>query len=196
MKDLLLLKVICLFLYINSFRIHYMKVVFLACLFTFNSFGIIFGQEDIRWIKWSELEAYQQSAPKKVYIDIYTEWCGWCKKMDKTTFKDPAIVEYLNNNFYCIKFDAETKEELFYNGEKYTYIKLGKSGYHKLAAQLMQGKMSYPTSVFLDEKNTVIQPIAGFIDTQLFEQIIHYFGSNSHKSIPWAKYNYTSARIR
>ena len=50
--------------------------------------------------------------PKKIFIDVYTDWCGWCKRMDNTTFKDSVMVKFLNDNFYCVKLNAEQKEDI------------------------------------------------------------------------------------
>jgi hypothetical protein len=44
---------------------------------------------------------------KKIFIDLYTDWCGWCKKMDASTFLEPKLVEYMNKNYHCIKFNTE-----------------------------------------------------------------------------------------
>src|ERR1035441_704797 len=66
---------------------------------------------EIHWItSIDELQAKMQQNPKKVYIDMYTGWCGWCKKMDATTFSNPALIKYMNNNFYAVKLDAERQD--------------------------------------------------------------------------------------
>uniref|UniRef100_A0A3Q2YUK7 Spermatogenesis-associated protein 20-like TRX domain-containing protein n=1 Tax=Hippocampus comes TaxID=109280 RepID=A0A3Q2YUK7_HIPCM len=49
---------------------------------------------------------------KKVFIDIYTDWCGWCKKMDKDTFQNPEVAAYMNENFLMVKMDAEGKDPI------------------------------------------------------------------------------------
>ena len=59
------------------------------------------------------------SPPKKVFIDLYTSWCGWCKRMDATTFKQRAIVEYMNQKYYAVKFDAETRDTINFNGHSF-----------------------------------------------------------------------------
>ncbi len=75
-------------------------------------------------------QAYKASkvVDKPLFIDVYTSWCGWCKRMDQTTFKDPAVVSYLNANFHPVKFDAETKDtiqflERTYLNSQSTYVK-------------------------------------------------------------------------
>ena len=52
-------------------------------------------------------------------MDVYTDWCGWCKRMDATTFENPAIAKYMSENFYCVKFNAESQKEVTFKGQKY-----------------------------------------------------------------------------
>lgn len=81
-----------------------------------------FGQNHSGPINWyTPEEAYQAylKEPKPMFIDVYTDWCGWCKRMDATTFQDQNIANYLNANFYPIKLDAETRETIDFNGKKY-----------------------------------------------------------------------------
>ena len=125
---------------------------------------------------------------KKIFIDVYTEWCGWCKRMDETTFTDPKVVKYLNDNFYAVKFDAEQKQDITFNGKTYHFTKVGNRGYHELAAEWLNNRMSYPTSVYLDEEFKVIQPLPGFLEAARFEAIINYFASDSYKRTPWESY--------
>lgn len=163
---------------------HYVGVI----IFIFTSVTVSEAQK-IKWLSWEEAIEASAKEEKKIFVDIYTQWCGWCKKMDATTFSDPNIVKYINENYYAIKFDAELKEDIQLNGKVYKYIKMGKSGYHELVAELTRGQLSYPTIVFLDEKMNLIQPIPGFRDPKSFEMIMHYFAEDYHISTPWKKYS-------
>ena len=70
----------------------------------------IYGySQEINWISIEEAEIANKKEPRKVFIDVYTDWCGWCKKMDASTFEDPQIIKYLNENYYCVKLDGEDK---------------------------------------------------------------------------------------
>jgi thioredoxin-related protein len=146
------------------------------------------GQNKIRWMTWEEAMAKQEKSPRKIFIDVYTEWCTWCKKMDGYTFHQDHIAKYVNENYYPIKFDAEYKNPIEFMGTSYNYVKTFKGGYHELAAFLLQGKLSYPTIVFLDEKNNLIQAIQGFQGPLDFEMIIHFFGEDFHKTTNWRKF--------
>lgn len=144
--------------------------------------------QSIDWVSWDEAVNLNELEPKKLFVDVYTEWCGWCKKMDASTFSHPKIVEYINENYYSIKFDAEYKGDIELNGRVYKYVDSGKKGYHELAKEILKGQMSYPTVVFMDENFLLIQPIKGFQDVKTFNQIIHYFGEDYHKRTPWQKF--------
>ncbi len=153
------------------------------------------GQNKIKWMTLEEALAANKVHPKKLVVDIYTDWCMWCKRMDKQTFQKDHIARYINKNYYAVKFDAEsTKNDIEFNGNIYKYTKKGRKGYHELAVALAHGQLSYPTVVFLDEKLSIIQPIPGFQDAQMFELIMTYFSDNHYKNTPWASYtrNYKS----
>lgn len=148
----------------------------------------ISGQNKIKWLSWEEAIEKSKKEKRKIFVDIYTDWCGWCKKLDKTTFAEDHIAKYVNANYYAVKFNAEMESSIILKGVEYKFIRNGVRGYHDLAAQLLQGKMSYPSMVFLDEELNMIQAIPGFQDIKTFEMIVSYFGSNSHRAIPWNKY--------
>lgn len=147
--------------------------------------------DKIAWLTWDEAIEMNEKAPRKIVVDIYTEWCGWCKRMDASTFAQPEIADYINANYYAVKFDAEYKEDIIFKGIVYSYVANGTRGYHELAAEITGGMLSYPTTVFLDEEMSVIQAIKGFKDADSFEQIATYFGGNNHKKQPWESYQKT-----
>ena len=149
------------------------------------------AQNKIKWISWEEALAAQKIEKKKILVDIYTDWCTWCKKMDKATFQKDKIATYVNKNYYAIRFDAETKRDINFKDKTYTYVKNGRKGYHELALAITQGQLSYPTVVFLDEELSVIQPIPGFQDEKTFEMIMTYFSDDHYKNVPWASYTRT-----
>lgn len=142
----------------------------------------------VQWLSFDEALELQKEVQKKIFVDVYTDWCGWCKRMDKATFQQPHIAEYLNENYYPVKFDAEYKGEIQYKDKVYKYISSGRRGYHELAAAITKGRLSYPTIVFIDENLNVLQPIPGFQDPKTFEVIMTFFAGDHFKDTPWKKY--------
>ena len=117
---------------------------------------------EIKWYTWEEAHELSKTAPKKIFVDLYTSWCGWCKKMDKSTFQDPAVVKYLNENFYAVKFNAEQKESITFNDHEFKFLNQGRRGVHQLAYSLLDGKLGYPSFVMLDETFARIMISPGF----------------------------------
>jgi len=150
--------------------------------------GLGYSQNKINWVSMEQaIELHEQSS-KKILIDLYTDWCGWCKQMDNSTFNSPIIIEYINTNYIAVKFNAEQKEPIDFKGKTFEFVKQGKRGYHDLAVALTNGQLSYPTYIFLDENMEVIQPVPGYQDEIQFELIINYFGGDFYKSTPWNKF--------
>lgn len=149
---------------------------------------------NVNWMSWQEAMSAANTAkkegktPKMIFVDIYTDWCGWCKKMDKETFQQPAIADYLNKHFYPVKFNAEQKESIDFSGNTFKYVPNGRRGYHELAAALLNGKMSYPTVVFLNEDFQLLQRVPGYLDIPTFNMIMHYLAEKHYLKTPWSDY--------
>lgn len=170
-----------------------MKSLFAIALLVASSFANQQPQEEtptpeVNWISVEEAYTLSQTTPKKIIIDVYTDWCGWCKRMDATTYSNATIVNYINDNFYAVKFDAEQKADVTINGTTYKYVGEGRRGYHELAAALLQGQMSYPSTVFLDEKFGMIQPVPGYMDAAGIEPILAFFATNAYKTKQWDEF--------
>ncbi len=162
------------------------SVAFLYFLFLGT---MLYGQSPtIRWITWEQMEQAQKKQRRKVIVDLYTDWCGWCKRMDATTFQDPAVISMVNDHYYAVKFNAEYKEDINFKDKVYKYVSQGNRGYHELAAFIAQGKLSYPTFVFIDEQLNTIQALPGYRDADVFEMIAEYFSGNHYKTTPFQKY--------
>jgi thioredoxin-related protein len=149
---------------------------------------------EVQWLSFEEAVELNNTEPRKILIDLYTDWCGWCKKMDKDTYARAEIIDYLNDKFYAVKFNAEQKEDVFFNDHTFKFVPSGRRGYHELAAALTQNQLSYPTTVFMDEQLQIIQPIPGYLDARTFDTISKYIGEEKYKDTPWAEFqkNYQS----
>jgi len=116
-------------------------------------------------IIWYNLESAadaNKEVKKFIFIDIYTDWCGWCKKMDQSTFLDSAVVSYMNEHFYAVKMNAESKDPIAYKEVLYEYKMYSNKGYNELAVNLLSGKMTFPSFVVLSKKEVKIGTIVGF----------------------------------
>ena len=170
---------------------HFMTKYFSLFLLILPALSIAQNSDEINWIDIEKAEQLRLKEPKKVIIDVYTDWCGWCKKMDITTFHNPKIVEYINKNYYAVKMDGECKNDIKLGGREFKFIYEGPRGYHELPSELMQGKRTYPTLVFLDENMNLIQPLPGYQSAKDLEPILAYWAENAYKSTSWEEFSIT-----
>ncbi len=143
----------------------------------------------VKWISLSEALEKSKTQPKPIILDFYTDWCGWCKHMMRTTYANPDIAQYINNNFYAAKFNGESKDTIEYLGVKYgPSSATAPRAAHNLAVKLMQGKMMYPTTLFLNgyDKNknefAFNMLAAGALDEQKIQPLLVYVLENVSKN--------------
>ena len=108
--------------------------------------------------------------------------------MDKATFQNPEVAKYMNEHYYNVKFDAEQKKSIEMLGNTFKFIPQGKRGYHELAAALLNGKMSYPTVVFMNPKFEMLSPVPGYQEAPQFLKVATFFGENIYLTVSWEEY--------
>ena len=163
----------------------YQKWFFCAvCLVTQTGFGQ--KLEQLKWTPLTQLSAKQALEPRPVIVDVFTDWCGWCKVMDKKTYGNASVAAYLNRKYYVVKFNAESREPVIWNGKTYRYSQ--RDGAHELAVHLTKGQLSYPTTVFLPAKNADPHSVAGYLAVKDFEVLATYFGEGKFPQIPLDTY--------
>lgn len=141
--------------------------------------------QEIKWLSFEEAISLNKENPKKILIDIYTDWCGFCKKMDRNTYTNKVIISQINANYYPVKLNAEQRETIVYKDTEFKFIPQGKKGYHQLAAAILQGKMSYPSTVILDKDEQPIQKIPGYLEPNFLEPILAYFSHDNFTELDW-----------
>jgi thioredoxin-related protein len=130
-----------------------------------------YSQVEVSKVKWYTIDEalkLNEKSPKKIFIDLYTDWCGWCKTMDKNTFSDPKIAEYLNKNFYPVKNSGTQARSP-----------------HDLAVALTNGQLSYPTVVYLDGANKLLTAVPGYMTPVDIEPILTFFAEDYYKTTKW-----------
>ncbi|MFZ5552199.1 MAG: thioredoxin family protein [Bacteroidota bacterium] len=142
------------------------SILFLTLVFC----GIQFSQAQIKWMSWEDAIKANKKEPKKIFVDLYTSWCGWCKVMDQKTFTDEKVIKYMNDNFYAVKFNAESQTPIVYNNYTFKYKTEYKA--HELAISLLDGNMSYPSFVVLNEKEQRMSIIKGYQEKDVFFETI------------------------
>lgn len=117
--------------------------------------GFQANAQDIKWLSWEEAVQLSETdaKPKKMFIDVYTDWCGWCKKMDKETFTDPKVIAFINENFHAVKLNAEDSQRTFeFGGEEFSEAQMA-------AAMRVR---SYPNFVVIEPSMKNIAQLPGY----------------------------------
>jgi len=139
--------------------------------------------KEVHWYTLEEAEKLNRVTPKKFLIDVYTDWCGWCKKMDQTTFSHPVIAELLNKYFYTVKFNAETTDTIQFNGAKYINLVRGQRSTHPLALSLLNWRPSYPSIVYFTERLEYLGVIPGYKTPEQMEVILTYIAQEKYRTL-------------
>ncbi|AQS93871.1 DUF255 domain-containing protein [Polaribacter sp. BM10] len=163
------------------------KLIFILTL-TLVSLSL-HSQDKIKWLSFEEAIALNAKTPKPILIDVYTDWCGFCKKMDIETYSNKTIIKIINDNFYAIKLNGEEKKDITYNGHTFKFQKSGRRGFHQLPATIMNGKLSYPSTIFLSEDEELLQNIPGYQQKEMFEKILVYFSADKYKTTNWKDFD-------
>ncbi|MBI5916063.1 MAG: DUF255 domain-containing protein [Bacteroidetes bacterium] len=142
----------------------------------------------ITWMTWDEAMKANEKAPKKIFIDFYTDWCGWCKKMDQSTFTEPGVVKYVNDNFYAVKFNAEQKEDVVFQGTTFSWTAGGRNGFHKLAYELLNGRLGYPSYVYLTPTFERILISPGYKDAPMLQKELKFVAEDHYNTTSWDQY--------
>lgn len=163
------------------------KILILSLIVIAISYSA-FSQNETSLVKWYTIDEalkLNEKTPKKIFIDMYTDWCGWCKTMDKNTFSNPQIAEYLNKYYYPVKFNAETRQDITYKGKVYKNNSAGSRPAHDFAITLTNGQLSYPTSAYLDGESKLLTTVPGYLAPADIEPILVFFGEDHYKTTKW-----------
>lgn len=135
-------------------------------LLLLSSFSISSDSTELKWLDWNTGYPLAKKQNKIILVDAYTDWCGWCKKMDRDTYTNKDIIKILNENFVVIKFNPELDDIIYdLDGNKI-------SG-RELFGQLTQGKSTgFPTTYFIQPNKKQIQIAAGYHGPDDFKKIL------------------------
>lgn len=176
-----------------TFRLPSSALLLFAALVTVPRTALA-QQTSINWMSLEEAMEAQQDEPRKIMMDVYTQWCGPCKMMMRNTFNNSDVISYINANYYAVKFDAEspgpvTYQDRTFENPGWSPNARGRNSTHQLSRAL--GVNAYPTLVYFDENATVITPIAGYKTPQQLELYLKFFAEKYSSGVQqdeWEKF--------
>lgn len=152
--------------------------------------------QEINWVTIEEAKELMEKEPRKIIMDVYTNWCGPCKMLDKNTFGNPDVAKYINENYYAIKFNAEGDASVTFEGNTFTNPNYDPAKKNKRNAQHQFARYlsvrAYPTMVFFDDDFKLIAPISGYLVPKQLEVYLKLFKTDKYKEVKskeaWQKY--------
>lgn len=134
----------------------------------------------LQWLSFQDAQTRLRGEPRVIIMDIYTDWCYWCKVMDKNTYEDRAVAAYLQEKFYPVRFNAETRTSVSWRGKSYDF----NPGYkvNDLAISLTSGKLAYPTIVIITPDDHAPTYLTGYRKPADLEPVLKYFGEGAYKT--------------
>jgi len=157
----------------------------------FVSSNQLFAQTKAATINWYQIEDAVNKAttePRKLFIYIFSDNCGWCRKMNDVSFSDTVIINYLNDNFYPVKLNASMKDNVILGSRTYKFVPADPTNnnpsYHELVVTLLNGRLAYPAIAFINEKMEYMGVEFGFKNPSLLEGWLYYIAGNGFLTTP------------
>jgi thioredoxin-related protein len=151
-------------------------LVAIGALSFFDSSGSATETENknasLQWRSFDEGVTLTKQENKKLLIDVYTDWCGWCKKMDKEVYGNEAVKNILGKKFVVVKLNAESNKTLTFNGNTMSEMAFAQGA----------GVTGYPTTIFIDSDTKPITLLPGYVESKEFFKILTYIGDNHYKT--------------
>jgi len=132
----------------------------------------------LQWLSFEQGAAEAKRTGKKILVDVYTNWCGWCKKMDADTYGNGAVASYLQAHFVLVKLNAESAAPLTYKGEKYSEQDFARA----------LGVDGYPTTLFLKADGDPITKYPGYADASKFRDVASFIAEDHYLSKKFDEY--------
>lgn len=153
----------------NLVAISVILAIVIGSYFAINANGSeINSGNDEKGKSFEEILKLAQKDKKKVVVNVYADWCSWCKKMERETFPNQDVQKELKRNFYFYRMNGESNDIVEYDGRKWTKAQLTKAF----------GIRGFPATIFLNYNSQPITVLPGYVDAQTFTNILKYIGDD------------------
>lgn len=157
-----------------------MRHTFAAAVLVMCVFALPAHAAGVTWYRWNEGLAAAARSKRPVIVDVYTDWCGWCKRMDRETYARAEVGAYLNAHFVMVRLNAESTERASYQGRAFD----GKS----LAGAF--DVTGYPTTIFLRPNGDHMVNVPGYIPAEKFMKLARFIGDGDmDRGVSWETYS-------
>lgn len=130
----------------------------------------------VQWMSLEEALEKSKTEKRKIFIDVYTDWCGWCKRMDADVYARKDVSDYLASRFVSVKLNAESSQTVHWDDRPMTSRSL--AGNFKVTG--------YPTTVFLNAKGERLANVPGYIPADRFLLLLRYIGEGDmDRGVKW-----------
>lgn len=134
-------------------------------------------KKQVNWITFQQLEDSLATNPKKVFINFHADWCAYCKKMDKATFKNEKVISLLNSKYYTVKMNVESKDSVYFDGKFFINKEIGKNRNPTHEIPLLFGKknknsFTLPLNLILTKKFKVESKFIEYISPKKMIKIL------------------------
>ena len=159
-----------------------MKYILLILVLLFN-INLTLAQnksakKDVQWNTFDAGLAQAKKSGKKILVDVYTDWCGWCKKMDANTYSDAKVQDYLKKNFVIVKLNAEANEKITYAGQTMSPMEFSRG----------MGVNGYPATLFLQSDGKPITVLPGYSEPDMFIHVLSFIGEDQYQKKKFEEY--------
>ena len=154
-------------------------VVIIVPLSVLRVFGDGDKKNGVVWMTPEQMESAFAENKKPIIIDVYTDWCHYCRVMDKTTWQNDSVAAYLGSNYYTVKINAENQAPYVWQGTSYKYEP--KYKVNMLAVKLLGGNMVYPSLVIIPLKGEP-EVLKGAFSAKELEMILKYYGDRTNET--------------
>ncbi|HZV11714.1 MAG TPA: thioredoxin fold domain-containing protein [Candidatus Kapabacteria bacterium] len=137
---------------------------------------------NVEWRNFADGMNLSRTTNKKLLVDVYTDWCGWCKTMDKETYSQDDIISYITDHFIPVRLNAESQEVRQFDTVHITDAELADAF----------GVTGYPTTIFITSTGQPITSIPGYIQKDEFKKILHYVAEEAYTKMDYEQYKNSS----
>lgn len=130
-------------------------------------------KSELSWVSFDEGALLAKQQNKKLLVDVYTDWCSWCKKMDSDVYSNPEVIKLMQAKFIPVKLNAESSRNLTFDGRALTEAQFAGA----------VGVTGYPTTLFLHSDAKPITSLPGYLPADRFADVLRYIGDDHYKTV-------------